>query len=59
MENQLVFLGFLSWLWLTIIAVVVSIVWYYVIKVRTSGGYWIELIAAWIGAWLGTPVLGN
>jgi len=59
MQPQMVYLPFLSWLWLTIIAVVISLVWYYVIKVRTPGGYWFQLIVAWIGAWLGTPVFGN
>ena len=58
-ENQMVFLGFLSWLWLTIIAVAVSLIWYYVLKIRSGGGYWIEAIAVWIGAWVGTPVAGN
>ncbi len=58
-ENQMVFMGFLSWLWLTIIAVAVSLIWYYVLKVRSCGGYWIEVIVAWMGAWVGTPVAGN
>ena len=57
--NKLVYLPFLSWLWLTIIAVVISVVWYFVLKVRSAGGFWVQLIAAWIGAWLGTPVFGN
>ncbi|HID96501.1 MAG TPA: hypothetical protein EYP53_10685 [Candidatus Latescibacteria bacterium] len=59
MENQLVYLPFLSWLWLTIIAVAVSLIWYYLLKVRTTAGYWCQLVVAWIGAWLGTPVFGN
>lgn len=56
---QLVYLCFWSWLWLAIIAAAVSLIWYYAFKIRTAGGYWLQAIVAWIGAWLGTPVLGN
>ncbi|NOY77156.1 MAG: GlsB/YeaQ/YmgE family stress response membrane protein [Calditrichaeota bacterium] len=59
MQSGIVFMPFLSWLWLTIIAIVISVVWWFVLKVKTSGGYWFELIVAWIGAWLGTAVFGN
>ena len=57
--DKLVYLPFLSWLWLTIIAAVISVVWYYVLKVRSAGGFWAQAIVGWIGAWLGTPVFGN
>ncbi|GBD94691.1 hypothetical protein BMS3Abin05_02303 [bacterium BMS3Abin05] len=59
MGAQLVYLPFLSWLWLTIIAVVISLIWWFALNVKTAGGYWFELVIAWIGAWLGTPVFGN
>ncbi len=59
MQPQFVFLPFLSWLWLTIIAVVISVIWWFVLDVKNSGGYWFELVVAWIGAWLGTAVFGN
>ena len=42
MANKLVYLPFLSWLWLTIIAAVISVVWYYVLKVRSAGGFWAQ-----------------
>ncbi|MFQ6618702.1 MAG: hypothetical protein ACE5QV_08455 [Fidelibacterota bacterium] len=59
MENQLFFLGFFSWLWISIIAVAVSLIWFFVLNIRLAGGYWGELIIAWLGAWLGTPIAGN
>lgn len=59
MQHQLVFGQFLSWLWLAITAGVVSLVWYFVFRVKSAGGYWLQLIVAWIGAWLGTPILGD
>ena len=52
-------LCFLSFLWLLIIAVVVSVVMYFAFNIRLSAGYWMQLITAWIGAWLGSPVFGH
>lgn len=54
-------MGFLSFLWLLIIAIVVSLVLYYVpgVKIKLPGGYPATLIMGWIGAWLGTPVIGR
>lgn len=60
-------MGFFSFLWLLIIAIVVSLVLYYVpgvlgvprLRIRLPGGYPATLIIAWIGAWLGTPVFGR
>lgn len=52
-------MDFLGCLWLVIIAAVVSIIMYYVFKLRLLGGYWSQLIIGWIGAWLGSPVFGH
>ncbi len=52
-------MGFLTWFWLTVIALVVSILMYYVFRKRLAGGYWSQLIIGWIGAWLGSPVFGH
>ncbi len=59
MEHQLVFREFLPWLWLTIIAGVITLVWYFAFRVKSAGGFWHQLILAWLGAWLGTPVFGD
>lgn len=59
MDHQIVFRDFLPWLWLFIIGGAVSLVWYFVLRVKSAGGYWFQLIVAWVGAWLGTPVFGN
>ena len=50
---------FLSFLWLLIIAVVVSVVMYYAFSIRLTSGYWMQLIVSWVGAWLGSPVFGH
>lgn len=54
-------MGFFSFLWLLLIALVVSVVTYFVpiIKIQLPGGYPTSLIFAWVGAWLGTPVFGK
>jgi uncharacterized membrane protein YeaQ/YmgE (transglycosylase-associated protein family) len=59
MQHQLVFGQFLPWLWLAIIAGVVSAVWYFVLRIKSAGGYWFQLVVAWVGAWLGTPIFGD
>jgi len=52
-------MDFLCFLWLLIIAAVVSAVMYYAFKIRLAAGYWMQLIVSWVGAWLGSPVLGH
>ncbi len=59
MQHQLIFGQFLPWLWLAIIGAVVSLVWHFVLRIKSAGGYWFQLIVAWIGAWLGTPIFGD
>jgi len=55
----MVWMGFSPWLLLSIVAAVISLVWWYAIKIRLVGGYWVQLMVAWLGAWLGTPVFGK
>ena len=50
---------FLSFLWLLIIAGVVSAVMYFALNIRLKAGYWMQLIVSWVGAWLGSPVFGH
>ena len=52
-------MGFMSFVWLLIIAVVVSVVMYYALQIRLKAGYWAQLTVSWIGAWLGSPVFGH
>lgn len=52
-------MSFLPWLWLVILAAGISLILYYVFKLRLLGGYWSQLIIGWIGAWLGSPVFGH
>ena len=52
-------MDFMCFLWLLIIAVIVSVVMYYAFKIRLVAGYWMQLIVSWVGAWLGSPVFGN
>ena len=52
-------MSFLCFLWLLIIAVVVSVVMYFAFNIRLAAGYWMQLIVCWIGAWLGSPVFGH
>lgn len=52
-------MSFAAFLVLAVIAVVVSLIMHYVVKVKLISGYIVELIIAWIGGWLGAPVLGH
>lgn len=52
-------MNFISFLVLSVLAVGVSLIMHYVIKVNLISGYIVELVIAWIGAWLGSPVLGH
>ena len=52
-------MDFMCFLWLLIIAVIVSVVMYYAFKIQLAAGYWMQLIISWVGAWLGSPVFGN
>jgi len=54
----LIGMDFLSFLYLLIIAVVVGSVLYF-LKVRLTKGWLTNVAVGWIGAWLGSPVLGN
>lgn len=54
-------IGFLPFLYLLIISIVISLILYYVpkIKVKLTGGYPVSLIFGYLGAWVGTPVFGK
>jgi len=54
----MVYMDFLPFLWQAVIAAGVSLICYYLLKVRLAWGYWSMLIIAWFGAWIGTPVFG-
>jgi uncharacterized membrane protein YeaQ/YmgE (transglycosylase-associated protein family) len=48
----------LTFVWFSVVGIVVSLVWYYLCKVRLPGGYIVELIVAWIGARVGSRLFG-
>lgn len=50
------FLGFGC---LAVISAVVSLILFYVLKIKLPGGYTTSLIVGYLGAWVGTPVLGK
>jgi len=52
-------LGLESVLTLLAVAVAVSFIWYYLFKIKLPGGYFATLIVAWLGAWVGTPIMGT
>ena len=54
----LIGMGFFPFLWLAIVAVVVSLLMYFLLQVRLMGGPAMNIGVGWIGAWLGSPVLG-
>ena len=58
-EAALVGMGFLPFLWLVIVAVVVSLLMYFLLQVRLMGGPATNITVGWIGAWLGSPVFGH
>ncbi len=57
----MIYLGFLPFLYLLIIGIVVSLILFFVpkIKVKLPGGYPVGLIVGYLGAWVGTPVFGR
>ena len=52
-------MDFLPFVYITVIAIVFSLIMRYVIKSKLIAGYPTELILAWLGAWLGSPVFGH
>ena len=48
----------LTFVYFLVIGIVVSLVWYYLCKVRLPGGYIVQLIAAWVGARAGSRIFG-
>lgn len=61
----MVYMGFLPFLYLLIISIIVSVVLYFLlnfllkIKQVLPGGYPVCLILGYLGAWIGTPVFGK
>lgn len=55
----LIGMGFLPFLWLTIVAVVVSLLMYFLLNVKMVGGPISNIMVGWVGAWLGSPILGH
>jgi uncharacterized membrane protein YeaQ/YmgE (transglycosylase-associated protein family) len=49
-------IGFLTFVYLAVISIVVSLI---LIKVKIPGGYITKLILGYLGAWVGTPVFGK
>lgn len=52
-------MDFLPFVYITVIAIIFSLIMRYAIKSRLIAGYPTELILAWLGAWLGSPVFGH
>jgi uncharacterized membrane protein YeaQ/YmgE (transglycosylase-associated protein family) len=55
-------MSFISFLILLVISVVVSAVLHYHFKYYVTPGHWSfcsKVVVGWIGAWLGSPVLGH
>jgi uncharacterized membrane protein YeaQ/YmgE (transglycosylase-associated protein family) len=55
----LIGMDFLPFLWLAIVAVVVSLLMYYLLRVKMVGGPAANILVGWVGAWLGSPVFGH
>ena len=57
----MIYTGFLPFLYLLIISIVVSVILYFLLKIKHNlpGGYPVCLIFGYIGAWIGTPVFGK
>ena len=57
----MVYMGFLPFLYLLIISIIVSVVLYFLLKIKQilPGGYPVCLMLGYIGAWIGTPVFGK
>ena len=58
-EAAVIGMGFFPFLWLLIVAAVVSLLMYFLLGVRLMGGPAISILVGWIGAWLGSPVFGH
>jgi uncharacterized membrane protein YeaQ/YmgE (transglycosylase-associated protein family) len=55
-------MSFIEFLILLVISVVVSAVLHYYFKYYVTPGHWSfcsKVVVGWIGAWLGSPVLGH
>ena len=55
-------MSFVSFLILLVISIVVSAILHYGLKFYAKPGIWsfcVKIVVGWIGAWLGSPVLGN
>ena len=54
-------MGFLPFVYLLIVSIVVSVILFFVLNVKGKipGGYTIVLILGYLGAWVGTPVFGK
>jgi uncharacterized membrane protein YeaQ/YmgE (transglycosylase-associated protein family) len=55
-------MDFLSFLWLLIISVVVSVILHYGLRYYVIPGHWSfcsKIVVGWVGAWLGSPVVGH
>ncbi|MFI5400304.1 MAG: hypothetical protein ACHQZQ_04530 [SAR324 cluster bacterium] len=55
-------MDFPSFLILLVISIVVSAILHYGLKYYVSPGIWSfcsKIVVGWVGAWLGSPVLGN
>ncbi len=55
-------MDFISFLILLVISVIVSLILHYVLKFYVVPGlasFFGKIVIGWVGAWLGTPVLGH
>lgn len=55
-------MGFIEFLILLIIAIIVAAIYHYGLKYYVTAGtdsFLSKIIIGWIGAWVGTPVLGH
>jgi uncharacterized membrane protein YeaQ/YmgE (transglycosylase-associated protein family) len=61
-DTNMIGMGFIGFLILLVISVVVSATLHYGFKYYVTPGPWSfcsKVVIGWIGAWLGSPVLGN
>ena|SRR5713101_1564486 len=61
-ETDMIGMDFISFLILLVISVVVSGILHYGFNYYVTPGFWSfcsKVAVGWIGAWLGSPVLGN
>ena len=57
-------LTFISWLFVTVISLIVALLWCFVICRFWRGcgcppGFWCTWVIAWLGSWLGTVFMGS